>query len=82
MKNDSMKLILSTITALTGVGGSYWKMEDRVSKLEEQMAQQEKVRMIEVEIAHIKRDAELKELEHKMKMDSIRFAYKKYLIKN
>ena len=82
MKNDSMKLILSTITALTGVGGSYWKMEDRVSKLEEQMAQQEKVRMIEVEIAHIKRDAELKELEHKMKMDSIRFAHKKYLIKN
>tara|TARA_B100000287_G_C20369215_1_gene677019 strand:+ start:436 stop:684 length:249 start_codon:yes stop_codon:yes gene_type:complete len=82
MKNDSMKLILSTITALTGVGGSYWKMEDRVSKLEEQMAQQEKVRMIEVEIAHIKRDAELKELEHKMKLDSIRFAYKKYLIKN
>ena len=82
MKNDSMKLILSTVTALTGVGGSYWKMEDRVSKLEEQMAQQEKVRMIEVEIAHIKRDAELKELEHKMKLDSIRFAYKKYLIKN
>ena len=82
MKNDSIKLILSTFTALTGIGGSYWKMEDRVSKLEEQMAQQEKVRMIEVEIAHIKRDAELKELEHKMKMDSIRFAYKKYLIKN
>ena len=78
MKNDSIKLILSTFTALTGIGGSYWKMEDRVSKLEEQMAQQEKVRMIEVEIAHIKRDAELKELEHKMKMDSIRFAYKKY----
>ena len=82
MKNDSIKLILSTFTALSGIGGSYWKMEDRVSKLEEQMAQQEKVRMIEVEIAHIKRDAELKELEHKMKMDSIRFAYKKYLIKN
>jgi uncharacterized coiled-coil protein SlyX len=82
MKNDSMKLILSTITALTGVGGSYWKMEDRVSKLEEQMAQQEKVRMIEVELAHMKRDAELRELEHKMKLDSIRFAYKKYLIKN
>ena len=82
MKNDSMKLILSTITALTGIGGSYWKMEDRVSKLEEQMAQQEKVKMIEYEIAHMKRDAELKELEHKIKMDSIRFAHKKYLIKN
>ena len=82
MKNDSMKLKLSTITALTGVGGSYWKMEDRVSKLEEQMAQQEKVRMIEVELAHMKRDAELEELEHKMKMDSIKFAYKKYLTKD
>jgi len=82
MKNDSMKLILSTITALTGIGGSYWKMEDRVSKLEEQMAQQEKVKMIEYEIAHMKRDAELRELEHKIKMDSIRFAHKKYLIKN
>ena len=82
MKNDSMKLILSTITALTGIGGSYWKMEDRVSKLEEQMAQQEKVKIIEYEIAHMKRDAELRELEHKIKMDSIRFAHKKYLIKN
>ena len=82
MKNDTIKIILSTFTALTGVGGSYWKMEDRVSKLEEQMAQQEKVRMIEVELAHMKRDAELEELEHKMKMDSIRFAYKKYLTKD
>ena len=27
-------------------------------------------------------DAELRELEHKIKMDSIRFAHKKYLIKN
>ena len=82
MKNDSIKLILSTITALTGIGGSYWKMEDRVSKLEEQMAQQEKVKIIEYEIAHMKRDAEFRELEHKIKMDSIRFAHKKYLIKN
>jgi len=82
MKNDTIKIILSTFTALTGVGGSYWKMEDRVSKLEEQMAQQEKVRMIEVELAHMKRDAELEELEHKMKIDSIKFAYKKYLTKD
>jgi len=82
MKNDSIKIILSTFTALTGVGGSYWKMEDRVSKLEEQFAQQEKVRIIEYEIASMKRDEELQELEHRMKMDSIRFAYKKYLIDN
>ena len=82
MKSDTIKVILSTFTALTGVGGSYWKMEDRVSKLEEQMAQQEKVRMIEYEIAHLKRDAELKDLEYRMKMDSIRFAHKKYLVRD
>ena len=82
MKSDTIKVILSTFTALTGIGGSYWKMEDRVSKLEEQVAQQEKVRMIEYEITQMKRDEELQELEHKMKMDSIRFAYKKYLVDN
>jgi len=82
VKSDTIKVILSTFTALTGVGGSYWKMEDRVSKLEEQVAQQEKVRMIEYEITQMKRDEELQELEHRMKMDSIRFAYKKYLIDN
>ena len=48
MKSDTIKVILSTFTALTGIGGSYWKMEDRVSKLEQEMAQQEKVRIIEV----------------------------------
>jgi hypothetical protein len=82
MKNDSIKIILSTFTALTGVGGSYWKMEDRVSKLEQEMAQQEKIRIIEYEIAQMRRDEELQELEHKMKMDSIRFAHKKYSVKD
>ena len=82
MKSDTIKVILSTFTALTGIGGSYWKMEDRVSKLEQEMAQQEKVRIIEYEIAKMKRDEELQELEHRMKMDSIRFTYKKYLIDN
>ena len=62
MKSDTIKVILSTFTALTGIGGSYWKMEDRVSKLEQEMAQQEKVRIIEYEIASMKRDEELQEL--------------------
>ena len=33
MKSDTIKVLVSTVTALTGVGGSYWKMEDRVSKI-------------------------------------------------
>ena len=81
MKSDSIKVLVSTITALSGVGGSYWKMEDRVSKLEEQFNQQERIRIMEYELVQIKRDGELKDLEHRMKMDSIRFAHKKYLMK-
>ncbi len=72
MKNDSIKIILSTFTALTGVGGSYWKMEDRVSKLEEQMAKQEAIKIVQLEITQLKRDAEIAELEHKIKLDSLR----------
>ena len=45
MKSDSIKVLVSTITALSGVGGSYWKMEDRVSKLEQQMAKQEQIKV-------------------------------------
>ena len=67
-----MKLILSTVTALTGVGGSYWKMEDRVSKLEEQMSKQEQIKLVQLEIIQMKRDAEIAELEHKIKLDSLR----------
>ena len=72
MKRDSIKLILSTFTALTGVGGSYWKMEDRVSKLEKEMAKQEAVKIAQLEITQMKRDEELAELEHKIKLDSLR----------
>ena len=46
MKSDSIKVLVSTITALSGVGGSYWKMEDRVSKLEQQMAKQEQIKLV------------------------------------
>ena len=72
MKSDTIKVLVSTVTALTGVGGSYWKMEDRVSKLEEQMAKQEAIKIVQLEIAQMRRDEELAELEHKIKLDSLR----------
>jgi len=79
MKSDTIKILVSTITAMSGIGGSYWKMEDRVTKLEQELAKQEEVRSIQEEIANMKRDEELADLEHKMKLDSIRFEHKKYL---
>jgi|TARA_Y100000996_G_scaffold360538_1_gene303018 hypothetical protein len=72
MKSDSIKVLVSTITALSGVGGSYWKMEDRVSKLEQQMAKQEQIKLVQLEISQMRRDEELAELEHKIKLDSLR----------
>ena len=71
MKSDTIKVLVSTVTALTGVGGSYWKMEDRVSKLEKEMAKQEAIKVVQLEIAQMRRDEELAELEHKIKLDSL-----------
>ena len=75
MKNDSIKLILSTVTALTGVGGSYWKMEDSVTKLEQELAKQEEIKIVQLEIAQMIRDEELADLQHQIKLDSLRREY-------
>jgi len=74
---DWSKFIISIITAGSGIGGSWYKMEDRVTKLEEQIAQQEKIKIVEMEILQMRRDDELSELRHIMKMDSLRDSYKK-----
>ena len=62
---------------MSGIGGSYWKMEDRVTKLEQQIAQQEKIKIVQLEIAQMRRDEELAELRHIMRIDSLRNSYKK-----
>mgnify|MGYP000332658919 CR=1 FL=1 len=72
MRNDSLKVILSTVTALTGIGGSWYSMEDRVSRLELQLEQQEKIKVVQLELAQMMRDEELAELKHKIKLDSLR----------
>ena len=77
MKSDTIKVIISTITAMSGIGGSYWKMEDRVTKLEQQLAQQEKIKIVQLEISQMRRDDELAELRHIMRIDSLRNSYKK-----
>ena len=72
MRNDSLKVILSTVTALTGIGGRWYSMEDRVSRLELQLEQQEKIKVVQLELAQMMRDEELAELKHKIKLDSLR----------
>ena len=85
MKNDTIKVILSTITALTGIGGTYKTMENRVSTLEEKLQKQEQVLRVELEVQRMRQEQIIDELKSKSKMDSLRFAaemvQQEYLIK-
>ena len=72
MKSDIIKIILSIVV---GGGGSYWKMEDRVSKLEGYIEVQKRKELIQYEIREMKRLEEWRELKHKMKLDSITRKY-------
>ena len=85
MKNDRIKVILSTITALTGIGGTYKTMENRVTTLEEKLQKQEQVLRVELEVQRMRQEQIIDELKSKSKMDSLRFAaemvQQEYLIK-
>ena len=85
MKNDTIKVILSTITALTGIGGTYKTMENRVTTLEEKLHKQEQVLRVELEVQRMRQEQIIDELKSKSKMDSLRFAaemvQQEYLIK-
>ena len=65
---DVLKILLSIIV---GGGGSYWKMEDRVSQLEDYIEIQKRKELIQYEIREMKRLDKWRELEHKMTIDSL-----------
>ena len=85
MKNDTIKVILSTITALGGIGGTYKTMEDRVSDLENKLQAQEEYLRIELQIEKLRQEELINEMKHKNKMDSLTFdmtmKQQEYLIK-
>ena len=67
-----VKFVISIFTAIGGFGGGWYKMEQRVSALEAQMAEEQKIKLIEMEIATLQRDQELEELRFKWKLDSLK----------
>jgi len=71
-----VKFVISIFTAIGGFGGGWYKMEQRVSALESQMAEEQKIKLIEMEIATLQRDQELEELRFKWKLDSLKNASK------
>ena len=70
-KMSNIKFIVNIIGLLGAVGGGWYKLESRVSALETQMEQEDKVKSIQAEIELMKRDQELEELKFKFKLDSL-----------
>lgn len=70
--NNLIKFVISIVTAIGGFGGVWYKMEDRVSRLEQQMAEEQKIKLIKMEISTLRRDQELEELRFKWKLDSLK----------
>jgi len=70
--NNLIKFVISIVTAIGGFGGGWYKMEDRVSRLEQQMAEEQKIKLIKMEISTLRRDQELEELRFKWKLDSLK----------
>ena len=76
---------MSTLTAITGIGGTHKTMEDRVSDLESRLQKQEQVLRVEIELQKMRQEQIIDELKSKAKVDSMRFAaemvQQEYLIK-
>jgi NMD protein affecting ribosome stability and mRNA decay len=73
------------LTAITGIGGTYKTMEDRVSDLESRLQKQEQVLRVEIEVQKMRQEQIIDELKSKARIDSMRFAaemvQQEYLIK-
>tara|TARA_B100000700_G_C14418845_1_gene567103 strand:- start:220 stop:483 length:264 start_codon:yes stop_codon:yes gene_type:complete len=70
-KMSNIKFIINIVGLLGALGGGWYKLESRVSALETQMEQEDKVKSIQAEIELMKRDQELEELKFKFKLDSL-----------
>ena len=70
-KMSNIKFIINIVGLLGALGGGWYKLESRVSALETQMEQEDKVKSIQAEIELMKRDQELDELKFKWKLDSL-----------
>ena len=68
---SNIKFIINIVGLLGALGGGWYKLESRVSALETQMEQEDKVKSIQAEIELMKRDQELEELKFKWKLDSL-----------
>ncbi len=70
-KMSNIKFIVNIIGLLGALGGGWYKLESRVTSLEEEIDKQGQIKNIQAEIELMKRDQELEELRFKFKLDSL-----------
>ena len=72
LKTTNIKFIINILGLLGAIGGGWYKLENRVSNLEDEINKQSEIKTIQAEIELMKRDQELEELKFKWKLDSLR----------
>jgi len=70
-KMNNIKFIINIIGLVGALGGGWYKLESRVTSLEEEIEKQGQIKNIQAEIELMKRDQELEELRFKFKLDSL-----------
>ena len=72
LKTTNIKFIINILGLLGAIGGGWYKLENRVSNLEDEINKQSEIKTIQAEIELMKRDQELEELKFRWKLDSLK----------
>ena len=72
LKTTNIKFIINILGLFGAIGGGWYKLENRVSDLEDEINKQSEIKTIQAEIELMKRDQELEELKFRWKLDSLK----------
>ena len=72
LKTTNIKFIINILGLLGAIGGGWYKLENRVSNLEDEINKQSEIKTIQAEIELMKRDQELEELKFRWKLDTLK----------
>ena len=72
LKTTNIKFIINILGLFGAIGGGWYRLENRVSDLEDEINKQSEIKTIQAEIELMKRDQELEELKFRWKLDSLK----------
>jgi len=72
LKTTNIKFIINILGLLGALCGGWYKLENRVTDLENEINKQSEIKTIQAQIELMKRDQELEELKFRWKLDSLK----------